>query len=1112
MPFCGCNNQNAPERLNTFSTWNDVNTSDTAHDAQGHYEISDTLGQRFNTRLNVRFNPISLPKRKPPSSVYLEQPIFDGYANGMTPLGQGSLDTIKFAKTTIRLNEPPIPIEYMEIPLSISRRSKAIPNKYDANFPFRIRKFSGVDGMLSGYSKPAQDSTGVLWFNNGPITSFDGANVIEYIPKDGLLMLASPFVHDIKNRFWFTTDYARDLMVFDGERLKKTDIKDARIVGTDISGIPYLKIDSSIYALEENQLTPVATDFWIHYGIKQCIGKNDGTVYFAGPRGHLGVLKTDSISLLWLGEIGRIQSLAFDQNETIWLAADSGLIHLTDNTYKRYNKTDGLASNQVRELLTDQKGRLWISYGSDGIDLLDKGNLYHLACATSYSDRYVFCGRNLFEDQSGNIWVNSSNEGLLVIDESFVKPLKTNNRSGRYKEIMRFEDKLWLTDDLGIYLYDELTQKVLNHKALVKNVYGSNNLSLITFQDEVWIAKDGYRNLWQLKGNSLYKYGEAQGVNKIISDMVVDHQGVLWLGGPEGLLSYDGKHFKDELPHLVGHVNTLSLTKDKRVLVSHTGMGVLHQTDTGWNILPISTCLGFSPWATQYLGDNIYVTSTWSKGLYVYNDSLLLHLGPTNGLADATCPVLVADNERLWVGTYSNLQYISIDEIRDYFCNRNDEITLMNIQDRDGIETSNFEHHNGSLVDSNRTLLVYSTQILDFQTSRSNSLTDNNQVALSWLEVYGKTYNFQTDTTYAGINWSKTKKYTQIPDDLELDYTHNQLNIGFQYLDYSEPFLLKYRYRISNLDESWRTSNEQSATFTNLPPGEHRFEVQAFCSNLKWSKTTLFTFTVFPPWYRTTMAYIVYALIFGLIILFVVRWRTAQLMRDKEKLEQTVSDRTADLVEEKRKSDDLLLNILPEEIAEELKAKGHAEAKGYDIVSVIFTDFVGFTAMSARLEPEEVVERINACFKGFDLIMEKYGIEKIKTIGDAYMAASGLPKPNPNAVENAILAALEMQEFISKRQTAFKNEGKQSFVMRLGIHTGPVVAGIVGVKKFQYDIWGDTVNTAARMESNGEMGKVNISNDTYLLVKNNPLFVFEHRGKLEAKGKGKMDMWFVGMA
>lgn len=210
---------------------------------------------------------------------------------------------------------------------------------------------------------------------------------------------------------------------------------------------------------------------------------------------------------------------------------------------------------------------------------------------------------------------------------------------------------------------------------------------------------------------------------------------------------------------------------------------------------------------------------------------------------------------------------------------------------------------------------------------------------------------------------------------------------------------------------------------------------------------------------------------------------------------------------EKQRSEELLLNILPEEVADELKKKGSAEAQQIDEVTVLFTDFKGFTQLAEKLTPKELVAEINECFSAFDYIVEKYNVEKIKTIGDAYMAAGGLPTANNTHAKDVIYAALEIQLFMENFKAKKIAANELFFEIRIGIHTGPVVAGIVGVKKFAYDIWGDTVNTASRMESSGEVGKVNISGATFDLVKD--LFKCEYRGKIKAKGKGEIDMYFV---
>jgi guanylate cyclase len=210
------------------------------------------------------------------------------------------------------------------------------------------------------------------------------------------------------------------------------------------------------------------------------------------------------------------------------------------------------------------------------------------------------------------------------------------------------------------------------------------------------------------------------------------------------------------------------------------------------------------------------------------------------------------------------------------------------------------------------------------------------------------------------------------------------------------------------------------------------------------------------------------------------------------------------------RSESLLLNILPREIAEELKSKGKAEAKHFDQVTVMFTDFKNFTQIAEKLTPVELVNEIDTIFKAFDNIISEHNIEKIKTIGDSYMCVGGLPIPNTTHASDVVTAAMKIQQFIEHQIQKRRSEGKDPFEIRIGVHTGPVVAGIVGRTKFAYDIWGDTVNLASRMESSGEPGKINLSGSTYELIKHQ--FHCKHRGKVKAKNKGEVDMYFVEAA
>ena len=253
---------------------------------------------------------------------------------------------------------------------------------------------------------------------------------------------------------------------------------------------------------------------------------------------------------------------------------------------------------------------------------------------------------------------------------------------------------------------------------------------------------------------------------------------------------------------------------------------------------------------------------------------------------------------------------------------------------------------------------------------------------------------------------------------------------------------------------------------------------------------------------RLNYAILLSGLLIGGLLTLLFFWR----YRSNLKAKRTLVEKNKIIEEERERSDELLKNILPASIAEELKEVGKAKARKYQNATVMFSDFKNFTQISEQLSPEALVEELDMCFRGFDFIVSQYKLEKIKTIGDAYMVASGLTERRQMPL-NIIKAALEMQEFLEDLKRTNIKKGRPYFEARIGIHSGPVVAGVVGINKFAYDIWGDTVNIAARMETNCEAGKINISEATYRLIKYN--FDCQYRGKIQAKNKGQIDMYYV---
>ncbi|GAB3710877.1 hypothetical protein GCM10027592_47960 [Spirosoma flavus] len=250
------------------------------------------------------------------------------------------------------------------------------------------------------------------------------------------------------------------------------------------------------------------------------------------------------------------------------------------------------------------------------------------------------------------------------------------------------------------------------------------------------------------------------------------------------------------------------------------------------------------------------------------------------------------------------------------------------------------------------------------------------------------------------------------------------------------------------------------------------------------------------------------ALLVGAVLLLLLAGLLWRLIANKQRTNRELAQKNTQLDLARQRSDELLLNILPGELVDELKVKGITRTRHHDEVTIMFTDFRDFTKISEQLSPVDLVQEIDYCFRHFDHIIGKYpSLEKIKTIGDAYLCAGGLPAAHPNHAHEIVAAALEIRDFIGELEKQRAREGKVAFQIRIGIHTGPVIAGVVGATKFAYDIWGDTVNTAARLESASEPGQINISGATYERVRTQ--FSCRHRGEIATKNKANMSMYFV---
>ena len=734
-----------------------------------------------------------------------------------------------------------------------------------------------------------------------------------------------------------------------------------------------------------------------------------------------------------------------------FIMGDGGKSHFTN-----FISDNGLALDAVKCSIMDAKGNLWFGTNGGGVSRYDGTLFTTFTLAQGLAGIVVL---SITEDKAGNLWFGTDGGGVSRYD--------------------------------GISFANFTIAQGLAHNVVFN------------------ITEDKAGNLWfgtygggvsLYDGTSFTNFTKAQGLaSNFVVNITEDKAGNLWFGtdgglsllSAESIKKLEGKSFK---------IKGKEFAKKSIFKSFTTNDGLPDNFVT--NVIPlpdgrmaIGTNLGI---AFFKLSDDL----TQLKNIEVYNS----HTGyPVKDVNVGQHCMFLDSKGIIWAGTGNDKNAL----VRfDYKALRKNigppSLVLQSIKVKD------------------ENICWYNLQSKGI---RKNHI-DSASALLQEYFAYGKSLSSPENDSilqrFGSIQFDGITRYYPIPENLVLPYEHNQIAFEFAAIETGNTFLLKYQYMLEGYDKDWRpVTNKSNASFGNMYEGTYTFTLRAQGANGVWSKPIMYTFEVLPPLYRTWWAYLIYVLLFLSTLRIFTKWQERKLTEENEKLEKTVAERTEEVVKEKneadkhreeadkqrQRSDELLLNILPKEVAEELKLRGSFEPKYFDHVTIMFTDFKNFTQITSKMTPKELVEEIHTCFKAFDIIIEKYGMEKIKTIGDSYMCAGGLPVGNTTHAIDVVGASLEIRQFILNRVAEQTAAGKQPFEMRIGINTGPVVAGVVGSKKFAYDIWGDTVNTASRIEANGEVGKVNISAATYEWIKDT--FKCVHRGKIQVKGKEDIDMYFV---
>jgi len=905
-------------------------------------------------------------------------------------------------------------------------------------------------------------------------------------------------------------------------------------------------------------------DIW--FGTASGISKYDGRsfTYYTEREGLINndvySILEDKSGLLWIGTASGIVkfdgkiftqfsergvgankgvlSIYEDKSGNLWFGTEDGLLKYDGNNFIRYTEEEGLSNNSILSILEDEFGNLWLGT-FNGVSKFDGNTITYFLENEGFSSTRVL---SMLEDKSGNLWFGTFGGGVFKYDGRMLT--RYTNKEGLSNNFVcsMLEDdigNLWFsTFGGGVTKYDGKTFAHYTEKSGL-----SNNVVLSILEGEsgtLWFGAWG-GSITRYNGRTFTYYRDQMGLSKNnVWSILKDKTGDLWFGTYGGASKFDGVRFTrySESEGLCDN-NIRQIIEDSAGNLWFATFGGGVSNYDGKTFTTYSDKVGLSSNYVMSICEDktgaLWI-ATCGGGLTVYNGDSFQHFTARDGLSSNYVFRTFEDKAgSVWLETSTGLSRLtpnnSIGLHDESFAadTNNTDIQFRNYLYDDGLMNLDLSAENPNHPDKdNGRILGYQDRLAPYSLESSIPDTIAPNIQITAIELYNEPiqWSLLRKKGYESIelkNGMLIKEYTfsnvsswyGVPENLSLTYNNNYLTFNFIGVTMNQPKRVKYQYKLEGMDDNWSgITSRNEATYSNLPQGTYTFLVKAMNSEGVWSEPFQYTFTIRPPWWKTWWAYGLYVLIGLASISSYLRWRDRIAIKRRKVLQQKVTEATAEIrlqkeevEKQKQRSDELLLNILPEQVAEELKERGEAEAKLMDNVTVLFTDFKGFTQLSEKLTPQELVSQIHEYFSAFDAIVVKYGIEKIKTIGDAYMAAGGLPEMNETHAHDVIMAAIEINAYMLAQRQKRQANGEPYFEIRIGIHTGPVVAGIVGVKKFQYDIWGDTVNTASRMESAGEPGKINISESTFELIKDR--FNCDYRGEIDAKGKGKMKMYFV---
>ena len=726
---------------------------------------------------------------------------------------------------------------------------------------------------------------------------------------------------------------------------------------------------------------------------------------------------------------------------------------------------------------------------------------------------------NLYADKNNNLWVLHNN-GLsrIEIPSPFTYFDKSSGISGNVSSIIRHNGKIYLATSQGVFYFsnNRTSSDILNLPdnqkfKPVEEIFAKCN-TFFSYNSSLFVSSaKGLFEIKNIKAKLIVKGDFETAVQSKIDSSL------FYLGGSNGISAIkftDGKYMElENISNINYHIQTIAEEQDGTLWLATDYSGVIriNQLTNFDRAANFQQYISENGLPEEYEWINVHSISedilfSTSKGIFRfdknYNEFFLdTVIGIDFSKGNRWVYPIVQDNDKnLWIGSGNNDKLQKQIEVAYY--NGENKKPILQTLPLKRIQNFNI---NSIFPDENKIIWFGgSNRLIRFDTKMKRE--DHSK----FFTLIHKVVIGNDSVVCYGNHFDQGKKQLSDKNDLnpKFSYSLNTIHFEFASTHYESEDKILHQFFLEGPDKGWSSwSSDNYKEYTNLPEGDYIFKVRSKNIYGDLSNEANYQFKFSPPVYKTWWAYFIYVVFGSLFLLIIARWRSYRLAKEKYILENIINERTEELVKAKEESEKLLANVLPKDTAAEIKSKGRASSHKYQMVTVLFSDIQGFTKIAEHMNPETLIDLLDNFFFNFDMVVEKYNIEKIKTIGDAYMCAGGIPYKNRTNPVEVVLAALEMQQHIKNLQIESQTTNASIWDLRIGIHTGPIIAGVVGQKKLSYDIWGDTVNIASRMESSGEIGKVNISGITYELVKD--FFICEYRGKMPVKYKGKIDMYFV---